>query len=196
MFHKPKGCITARSDPRHKTVMDYFPIDMRDTFFPIGRLDKDTEGLLFVTDDGPLCYHLMLPEHKVKKSYFFWAKGEMSDEKKLALEEGAAIFPGKPDVTKPARLELLEKKSLIDIRHLISEDEEKTARRRPDLPVFSGVLTITEGKKHQVKRMLKFAGCKIVYLKRLSIGAISLDENLEAGEYRELSANEISSLKE
>ena len=195
MFSKPGGCITARRDPRHKTVMDYFPDAKKDTLFPIGRLDKDTEGLLIVTDDGMLFHDLMLPEKKVSKTYFFWAKGEISEEKISELESGAAIYPDKSLLTAPATLRILERKTLFDVKHLLSEEDVKLTRKKGALPVFSGLLTITEGKKHQVKRMLKFAGCPILYLKRVAIGGLKLDESLSVGSYRELTSEELSILK-
>ena len=195
MFSKPGGCITARRDPRHKTVMDYFPDAKKDTLFPIGRLDKDTEGLLIVTDDGMLFHDLMLPEKKINKTYFFWAKGEISEEKISELESGAAIYPDKSLLTAPATLRILERKTLFDVKHLLSEEDVKLTRKKGALPVFSGLLTITEGKKHQVKRMLKFAGCPILYLKRVAIGGLKLDESLSVGSYRELTSEELSILK-
>ena len=195
MFNKPKGCITACRDERQKTVMDYFDVANKDTLFPIGRLDKDTEGLLLVTDDGMLFYNLMLPEHKVSKTYFFWAKGDITDDKILELENGAPIYNDKTELTAPATFKLLERKCLIDIKHILSEQETKLTRKKGETPVFSGLLTITEGKKHQVKRMLKYAGCKIVYLKRIAIGDLVLDENLPVGSFRELKNEEISKLK-
>ena len=195
VFNKPGGCITARRDERHKTVMDYFPEDMRDRIFPIGRLDKDTEGMLILTDDGPLFYNLMQPGKKVAKTYFFWAKGTITEEKIHDLENGAAIYPDKSILTSPAKLEILEKRTLIDIKSLLSEEDEKLTRKKGETPVFSGLLTITEGKKHQVKRMIKYAGCKVVYLKRVAIGSLSLDEALLPGEYRALTGEEVEKLK-
>ena len=195
MFNKPSGCITARRDERHETVMDYFPKEKRDILFPIGRLDKDTEGLLLVTDDGPLFYELMMPGHKVSKTYFFWAKGDISEDKVAELERGAAIYPDKSELTAPATLEIVERKTLIEIKHLLSEEDEKLTRKKGETPVFSGLLTITEGKKHQVKRMLKYAGCKVVYLKRVAIGELRLDETLAPGEFRALTDAELSKIK-
>lgn len=195
MFNKPGGCITACRDARQKTVMDYFDVANKDTLFPIGRLDKDTEGLLLITDDGMLFHDLMMPERKVNKTYFFWAKGNITDEKIAELESGAAIYPDKSELTAPATFKLIERKCLIDIKHLLSEDEAKLTRKKGETPVFSGLLTITEGKKHQVKRMLKYAGCKIVYLKRVAIGKLFLDENLAPGEYRPLIEAEVDLLK-
>ena len=195
VFNKPRGCITARRDERHKTVMDYFPEEMRDRIFPIGRLDKDTEGMLIFTDDGPLFYDLMQPDKKVSKTYFFWAKGNITEEKIRELRAGAAIYPDKSILTSPAKLEILERRALIDIKHLLTDEDEKLTRKKGETPVFSGLLTITEGKKHQVKRMIKYAGCKVVYLKRVAIGALSLDENLKLGEYRSLTDKELLKLK-
>ena len=195
MFNKPGGCITACRDARQKTVMDYFDVANKDTLFPIGRLDKDTEGLLIITDDGMLFHDLMMPERKVNKTYFFWAKGNITDEKIAELESGAAIFPDKSELTAPATFKLIERKCLTNIKHLLSEDEAKLTRKKGETPVFSGLLTITEGKKHQVKRMLKYAGCKIVYLKRIAIGELMLDESLPVGNFRELTSEEIDKLK-
>ena len=195
IFNKPRGCITARRDERHKTVMDYFPEEMRDRVFPIGRLDKDTEGLLIFTDDGQLFFDLMQPTKKVSKTYFFWAKGTITDEKVTELEAGAAIYPDKSILTSPARLQILETRTLADIKHLLTEEDEKLTRRKGETPVFSGLLTITEGKKHQVKRMIKYAGSKVVYLKRVAIGELTLDENLKIGEYRALTVEELAKLK-
>ena len=195
VFNKPAGCITARRDARHKTVMDYFPEDKRDLLFPVGRLDKDTEGMLLFTNDGMLFNDLMMPERKVSKTYFFWAKGSITEEKISELESGARIYPGKSDVSLPSKLSILERKTLNEIKPFLSEEERKLARKKGEAPVFSGLLTITEGKKHQVKRMLKYAGCQVVYLKRIAIGELFLDENLAKGSFRELTCEEIFILK-
>lgn len=194
MFNKPSGCVTACRDERHKTVMDYFA-DEAEGLFPIGRLDKDTEGLLLVTDDGMLSYNLMMPEKKVKKTYFLWARGVMSEEKRTELERGAAIFPGKDDITAPATVRVLERKTLGDVREYLP-DGDRLSPRKAILPVFSALITITEGKKHQVKRMINYAGCKVLYLKRISIGGLSLDPSLPLGEYRSLTDRELKLLKD
>jgi len=195
LFNKPRGCITARRDARHKTVMDYFPEEKREVIFPIGRLDKDTVGLLILTSDGMLFHQLMMPECKVEKTYFFWAKGRVNEEKLLELESGAPIYNDKTQLTAPARLRILEEKTLMDIKDLLSDEDAKLTRKKGELPVFSGLLTITEGKKHQVKRMIKYAGAHVVYLKRVKIGEISLDDNLKEGEFRPLTTAEIAKLK-
>ena len=106
MFHKPKGAVTARRDDRHKTVMDYFPEEDRDILFPVGRLDKDTEGFLIVTDDGMFTYRLLSPESHIEKTYFFYALG-IPDEKKLSeLQGGVSIYRNRDDKTAPAKINI------------------------------------------------------------------------------------------
>lgn len=195
MLHKPRGCITARRDARHKTVMDIFPEEKRDLLFPVGRLDKDTEGLLIVTNDGMLSFDLMNPAHKVSKTYFFWALGEPSKEKLSELERGVRIYAGNEDVTSPATVRVLETATLFDISDLLDYEDTKMSKRRGELPVYSGTITITEGKKHQVKRMIRYAGNRVLYLKRLSISGLTLDPELRPGEYRALTDEELSLLR-
>ena len=191
MFNKPGGCITARRDPRHKTVMDYFPEEKRDTLFPVGRLDKDTEGLLLVTDDGVFNYNLLTPEREVPKTYFFWVKGRPSEEEISDIESGVKIYKNHDFETSPSKIEISAESTIGEIKELLSGEALKLSRRKPTLPVTSGYITITEGKKHQVKRMLMSAGCKVIYLKRTRIGDLSLDEGLPKGAYRPLTEEEL-----
>lgn len=194
MFNKPRGCITARRDSRQATVMDYFPEDKRDVLFPVGRLDKDTEGLILITDDGRLCFDLMNPDNSIPKTYFFWAHGVLSHEKLLEIESGVNIYKNSSYQTSPAKITVESVGVLREIKHLLIGDDIKLSNRRGETPVVSGYITITEGKKHQVKRMLRYAGCRVVYLKRISIGEVFLDEAVASGKYRELSKEEISKL--
>jgi 16S rRNA pseudouridine516 synthase len=195
MFHKPKGAITARRDERHKTVMDYFPECDRDILFPVGRLDKDTEGLLIVTDDGAFTYRLLSPESGISKTYFFYTEG-VPDEKKLAeLAEGVSIYRNRTDKTAPAKIKITEHRILKELKDFIDYDTKTLLSRRGDMPAVGGYITITEGKKHQVKRMLRYAGARVVYLKRVDIAGVSLDENLPLGEYRPLTEDELWILK-
>jgi 16S rRNA pseudouridine516 synthase len=195
MFHKPKGAITARRDERHKTVMDYFPECDRDILFPVGRLDKDTEGLLIVTDDGAFTYRLLSPESGISKTYFFYTEG-VPDEKKLAeLSEGVSIYRNRTDKTAPAKIKITEHRILKELKDFIDYDTKTLLSRRGDMPAVGGYITITEGKKHQVKRMLRYAGARVVYLKRVDIAGVSLDENLPLGEYRPLTEDELWILK-
>ena len=195
MFNKPRGCVTARRDARHRTVMDYFPECDRDVLFPVGRLDRDTVGFLLVTDDGQLCSRLMPPEGHIEKTYFFVAKGEITDENVTRLEGGIDISVRKMAKTLPASLEIIERTTLGEVIRYLDDDNRKIALSRPDLPAFIGKLTITEGKKHQVKRMIRHFGAKVAYLRRISLGGVPLDESLPEGSYRELTAEEFEILK-
>ncbi|MFD3157906.1 pseudouridine synthase [Haloimpatiens sp. FM7330] len=191
MFHKPGGCITARKDAIRKTVFDFFEGINMNGVFHVGRLDKDTEGLLLLTNDGEFEHKLMYPEKHVEKTYFFWALGSLDEEDRKKLESGISIGKGEK-LTKPAKIE-------IDKCEMYKEFEQETCigefykmdSRRYDQPVVSGYLTISEGRKHQVKRMLKAVGCFVIYLKRISIGGLTLDESLEKGQYRLLTEVEI-----
>lgn len=195
MLNKPQGCVSARCDERHKTVLDLFPEELRNIIYPVGRLDMDTEGLLILTDDGDLCFRLTNPKFYVPKRYFFWAHGEPNPEKLSELERGVRVFTGKDIVTAPAKVEILEKRRLRDIKDLLSDSDPGVMNKRGDTTVTSGIIEITEGKKHQVKRMVRYTGPKVVYLKRLSIADLSLDETLLPGEYRPLTHDEITELK-
>ena len=195
MLNKPMGYITARRDDRQSTVMDLFPDELRDRVFPVGRLDKDTEGLLLVTDDGRLNHDLLTPEHHIEKTYLFYAIGDIDREKLSRLERGAEVFPTNDYVTSPARVKIVGETSLEKISDLLPPMYISLSRRKPGASVTIGEITITEGKKHQVKHMVAYAGGRIVYLKRIAMGALLLDEELPKGEYRPLSNEEISLLK-
>lgn len=195
MFHKPSGCITAKSDETHKTVMEYFSKELQEELHPVGRLDKDTEGLLLFTNDGKWNQDLMHPENHVEKRYFFWVLGELNEEKRKQLEQGVFLV-GAKEKTMPAQLKIGEKAELQEIEHLFCGKKCSNVVKNPrNHVVMSGYLTIKEGKKHQVKRMLKAVGCYVVYLKRVSIGKLMLDESLQPGEYRELQPEELKRLK-
>lgn len=194
MFNKPAGYITARKDEFSKTVFDFFHEENSEGIFHVGRLDKDTEGLLLFTNDGDFNNNLMCPEKHVKKRYFFIALGFLDEGKINLLESGISIGEDE-EITKPAKLDNVECKDYgyfnetTDVSKFYSMEPS-----RYDAPVVSGYLTISEGRKHQVKRMLKAVGCYVIYLKRISIGDLSLDETLEMGEYRALTENEINSV--
>ncbi|MDO4632307.1 MAG: pseudouridine synthase [Eubacteriales bacterium] len=171
MLHKPAGCVTALTDRRDPTVMELMSdVAVRD-LFPVGRLDKDTEGLLLITDDGELAHRLLSPSGHVDKTYFVRITGKVSEDGARALTEGLDI--GEEKKTLPARLEILKE-----------ADESEV------------LLTIQEGKFHQVKRMFHAVGNEVIYLKRMSMGSLVLDEHLAAGCFRELSEEEIRMLKE
>ncbi len=168
MFHKPAGCVTAVHDREHRTVMDYLPKEGRRGLFPVGRLDLDTEGLLLLTDDGELCHRLLAPGRHVEKTYYAVLERPVSREDQEAFREGLDI--GEKRRTLPASLSLLE---------------------RPD----QAMVTVVEGKFHQIKRMFQARKNRVVYLKRIRMGGISLDESLKPGEWRELTEEEIERLR-
>ncbi len=170
MFHKPAGCVTAVSDTQHKTVMDYMKDLTRKDLNPVGRLDIDTEGLLLITNDGMLSHELLSPAKHVPKTYFAKVEGVVTEADVTLFAEGVDI--GEKKLTKPAELKILKS-------DMVSEIE----------------LTISEGKFHQVKRMFEAVDKKVVYLKRLSMGSLVLDEKLASGMYRALTEAEIEGLR-
>ncbi|MBQ8527716.1 MAG: rRNA pseudouridine synthase [Lachnospiraceae bacterium] len=171
MMNKPAGCVCATKDD-DKTVLDYIKPEERSDMFPVGRLDKDTEGLLLLTDDGMFAHNLTSPRKHVDKTYYFEGEGVLCTDAAKQMATGIDIGDEKP--TLPAKL-------CIDI-------ENKAAG------TVSGTLTICEGRYHQVKRMLAAMGVTIVYLKRLSIGGVVLDDALEKGSYRSLTEEELQQL--
>ena len=170
LFHKPAGCVSATEDKIHKTVMDYLTDTLRDDLFPVGRLDIDTEGLLLITNDGALAHELLSPAHHVKKTYYARVEGRVTEEDARLFQQGVDI--GEEKLTKPAELVIL------------TSGEESEIE-----------LTITEGKFHQVKRMFQAVGKEVVYLKRLSMGPLTLPETLLPGEYRALTQEELMLLQ-
>lgn len=168
MLYKPAGVVTATRDNRHRTVLDCLGQDVGRDLFPVGRLDLDTEGLLLLTDDGELAHRLLAPGKKVPKTYEARLDAPLGEEAAAALEQGVDI--GEKRLTAPASVRLLSQEQIL--------------------------LTITEGKYHQVKRMLQAVGRSVVGLKRVSMGSLRLDEGLGPGGSRELTEAEIKALKE
>lgn len=172
MLHKPMGVISASRDPKQATVLDLIDDKKRKDLFPVGRLDKDTEGLLLITNDGELSHRLLSPSKHVDKVYFAHIDGRVTEETKENFAKGVNIGTAEePEWTKPAHLEILE-----------SNDESKIR------------LTICEGKFHQVKRMFESQNMTVTYLKREAMGSLVLDESLAKGEYRELTMREVENL--
>ena len=191
MFNKPRGCITAKRDVRHKTVMEYFPSELSSVLFPVGRLDKDTEGLLIMTSDGDLCQKLTSPLSMIPKNYFFLALGEMDEKKISEIERGASVFSDGETLCAPSSVKIIEKTTLSEVSSFLSEEYVKLSKKKPDSLVTVGEITVTEGKKHQVKRMVGYTGAVVIYLKRVAIGGLMLDESLPLGSYRGLSDRDI-----
>ena len=194
MFNKPAGYITARTDTVNKTIFDFLNNAEMAGVFHVGRLDKDTEGLLLLTNDGEFEHKLMYPQKHVEKTYYFWALGSLDDKDKKKLEQG--VYIGKDEEqTKPAKIEVRKHGIYKEFRHeMFIGDLNNIDSYLDNQSVVSGYLTITEGRKHQVKRMLKAVGCHVIYLKRISIGGLMLDESLDKGHYRPLTELEIEKL--
>ncbi|QII83045.1 pseudouridine synthase [Jeotgalibaca arthritidis] len=174
MLHKPAGVLSATEDMKQKTVIDLLSEEYQHlNLFPVGRLDKDTEGLLLLTNDGELAHFLLSPKKEVAKRYYARVAGIMDEadceafKNRIVLEDGFECLPGE-----------LEIKSV---------DEEKQ-----ESEVF---ITIKEGKFHQVKRMVKASGKEVTYLKRLTMGSLVLDPKLQLAEYRYLTESELADLK-
>lgn len=171
MMNKPKDTVSATEDAIERTVVDILRDEDRIyKVFPVGRLDKDTEGLMLLTNDGELAHKLISPKKDVEKKYYVEVSGELKNEYLKIIKEGVILEDGYR--CKPARLEILDS----------SEGNSKAN------------IFITEGKFHQVKRMMKSLGATVTYLKRLSIGSLKLDENLKLGEYRYLTDDELNKL--
>ena len=193
LFNKPWGVVTARRDDRFPTVLDFFPPELRDILHPVGRLDKETEGLLLLTDDGMLDKYLLRPEHHIEKQYFFWAFGTPKTEDLEKASCGIQL-PGSNHITLPTQIVTTEQKVLADISDSIPPPYKEKVMKNPTVPVFSGMITLTEGKRHQVRRMLKSVGHAIIYLKRVSIGNLTLEHGPQRGKYRPLTENDLKVL--
>ncbi|MCS7460122.1 rRNA pseudouridine synthase [Paenibacillus doosanensis] len=176
MLNKPQGVISATEDARERTVLDLLD-EQYSHFapFPVGRLDKDTEGLLLLTNDGKLAHQLLSPRKHVPKTYFAEVEGAVTEEDGESFREGVTLDDGY--VTMPGRLTILRQGD-------------------PAAGIVSKIeLTIMEGKFHQVKRMFQAVGKRVVFLKRISMGPLLLDEYLLPGEYRELTQEELLQLQ-
>lgn len=190
MLNKPAGVITAVSDIKDKTVMDCFPSELRPGLFPVGRLDKDTEGLLIITDDGDFTFRMLRPEFGITKRYFFRAFGEISEEKIKKLENGGFLY-GNGEAARPAFITDIVLSTVEKDEAFLSEKDRAHAMKNPKGKTFSAFITVTEGKRHEVKLLLKSIGCRIFYLKRFSMGKFLLDPMLKPGEFREFTSEEI-----
>ena len=191
MLYKPAGCVTARSDRWHRTVMDYLPQGIRGDLAPVGRLDLDTEGLLLITNDGALSHRLLSPACHVEKTYFARVAGDLKPEYVELFREGLDIGDEKP--TAPARLAFLGTPGAEGAqKNPTGSPVRETPPENPTgSPVGEVLLTITEGRFHQVKRMFQAVGCEVTYLKRISMGGLTLDEGLSPGECRLLTKEEL-----
>lgn len=171
LLHKPAGVVSATEDKHDQTVMDLFsPSDYRSDLFPVGRLDKNTEGLLLITNDGKLAHDLLSPKKHVEKEYFAEVQGVMTAEDQQRFVDGFLLDGER---TLPAEL-------------LIDEVTENKSKVR---------IILHEGKFHQVKRMVKACGKEVTYLKRIRMGKLLLTKELVKGAYRSLTEDELKGLK-
>lgn len=169
MLNKPDGLISSTEDPREKTVLDLLPPQYKKIgLYPVGRLDKDSEGLLLLTNDGALTHRLLSPRHHVEKVYYVKLGGELTSEDVFAFRAGITLKDG--TVCQTADLEILD-------------------------PKDTGLVTLKEGKYHQVKRMMAARGKPVQYLKRLKMGSLELDPMLKTGQWRLLSEEEKRQLR-
>ncbi|RKV91111.1 MAG: pseudouridine synthase [Streptococcus sp.] len=173
MLHKPNGVVTASKDKKLPTVMDLLPPDSQsDQLYAVGRLDRDTTGLLLLTDNGPLGFQLLHPQYHVDKSYQVVVNGPLTSDHIQKFKEGIVFLDG--TTCKPAQLEILS-----------SSPTESRAS-----------ITISEGKFHQVKKMFLSVGVKVTALKRVQFGPWNLDDNLQEGDYRPLNSEELASIRD
>ena len=171
MLNKPSGVVSATEDAKDRTVVDLIETKSRKDLFPVGRLDKDTEGLLLITNDGALAHRLLSPKKHVDKVYYAKVDGIVTSEDAEQFLKGVDIGNGEEEWTLPAKLEIIKSGSISEVR-----------------------LTIQEGKFHQVKRMFQSVGKEVIYLKRERMGSLVLDESLSPGEYRRLGKEEVERL--
>ena len=171
MLNKPQGVISATTDKEHTTVIDLFAQENVEGLYPLGRLDGDTEGLLLVTNNGPLGYRMLNPDQHIEKEYYVEVNGPLDEDAVETFKRGVTFHGGYQ--CKPSTLTIIE-----------SSDNFSSA-----------TVTISEGKFHQVKKMFLCVGVKVTYLKRIRFGEFVLDEALAPGEYRELNEAELQLVK-
>ena len=170
MLHKPAGVISASEDRRERTCVDLIDETRRRDLFPVGRLDRDTEGLLLITNDGDLCHRLLTPSRHVDKVYYARISGKVTAEDVRGFASGLQVDADFRAM--PAQLRILRSDSVSEVE-----------------------IVIREGKFHQIKRMFRAVGKEVLYLKRLSMGSLTLDPALEAGAWRRLTADELAELR-
>ncbi len=170
MMNKPEGVVSATNDPKTKTVIDIVPENLkRKNLFPAGRLDKDTVGFMLITDDGDFAHRILSPSKHVEKTYIAHLRDTLSGEGKAILEKGAVLSDGT---------------ECMDARVRLIDDDGKKVE-----------ITIREGKYHQIKRMFASVGNEVVFLKRIAMGGLCLDESLLPGECREISGKELEMIE-
>lgn len=170
LLNKPAGYISATEDTKEQTVLELLkPIDKNKALFPVGRLDKDTEGLLILTNDGQFAHNLLAPKKHIDKVYYAKVKGRVEERDKEVIAHGMTLANG--TTYKPGQLEIISSGEISEV-----------------------YVTIQEGKFHQVKEMMKFIGKEVIYLKRIQMGDLKLPDELTLGQYRALTTDELELL--
>ena len=186
MFNKPFGCITAHRDDRHPVVMDWFRELDNDKLSPVGRLDRETEGLLIITDDGMWNRQMTRPEYKKEKRYEFTVMGDLNEKKITKLQSGV-LLRGSDQITAPCVITVTGHSTLGETLPTLHPEIQEKSRHNPmDKPITFGTIVITEGRNRQIRRMMKEVRCVVLQLKRVSMGDIILDDTLKPGEWKEI----------
>ena len=186
LFHKPFGCVTARRDDRYPTVMDGFAELGNPDLSPVGRLDRETEGLLLITDDGMFNRQMTRPEFQKEKIYEFTLLGDLTEEKRLRLEAGV-LLNGEDTPTAPARVTVTGNSTLGEVMPLLHPEIREKSRHNPmDRTVTFGIIRITEGRNRQIRRMMKTQRLLVLGLKRVQMGEYILPPELGPGEWVEI----------
>lgn len=187
MLNKPAGCVSATKDGLSQTVIEFLKEEPTRDLFPVGRLDKDTEGLLLITNDGLLAHNLLSPKKHVDKSYIAFVNKALTEEEILKFKTGLDIGDDSP--TLPAEI---HKASIEQIKDALKNASIDTDNFNYE---SAYIVILKEGRYHQIKRMFDYFSSKVVYLKRLSMGSLKLDDSLFPGKYRSLTNEEIIKLE-
>ena len=194
MLNKPAGCVSATEDARFQTVTELLPAEARRDLFPVGRLDRDTEGLLLLTNDGKLAHFLLSPKRHVDKVYYARVRGRVTKEHVKLFAEGLDI--GDEKKTLPAVLEILSEEETARVLRERREGGDTESAGEPEETGESQVrITIREGRFHQIKRMFGVYGAGVNALHRCAIGPVALDETLAPGAWRPLTEEELAALR-
>ena len=193
VMNKPQGVITATEDSRQDTVLDLMEENRRKDLFPVGRLDKDTVGLLLITNDGDLNHRLLSPKKHVDKEYVAKISGRVTEEDVKIFAKGVFIEDGFRAL--PAELKILSYREKATEEDLLDVEQSNAPQKHLSQGITEISIVIHEGKYHQVKRMFKAVDNKVEYLKRIQMGSLKLDKKLKIGEYRELTEKELEILK-
>lgn len=188
MLNKPAGVLTATEDKKQKTVLDLLDSSVRKDLFPVGRLDKDTEGLLLITNDGVLAHQLLSPKKHVPKRYFAMVSGIVTKEDILTFKQGFDVLEYNDNKEKEQKINRFAAFHAMPAELTVLAVNKENNISEIEIEVF-------EGKFHQVKRMCETIGKPVIFLKRLSMGGLKLDPSLQPGQYRKLTEKELNDVR-